>query len=172
MPQPNVGWNQIILNCRSCKSTLVESINTNMELEMSIIGPLRFADQYCSSSNGAWRVLCLVFFNIQVESQGKEDDTGRLWTWTQDKDNRYCLRPLCKNMKRSAIATQCHCGLCWTAEPEQSVKQSRRTSFLNVIRDPFRPQEMKCLCLCLPDWLCIFQPAMRDSITQWLNAIH
>lgn len=28
---------------------------------MSIIGPLRFADQYCSSSNGAWRVLCLVF---------------------------------------------------------------------------------------------------------------
>lgn len=160
-----MGWISIFTNCRPCRDTLVESINTNMELEMNIIGVLRSADQYCSLCNGGW-----IHFFTQGESQEKEGDTGWFWTWKQDKDSYY-LRPLYTNMKRSSIATQCHCGLCWTAEPEQSVKQSRRpVSWMSyAILSCHRKWNV---FLCVPDWLCIFQPVMRDSITQWLNVIH
>lgn len=99
-------------------------------------------DQYSSFCNCGWKE------NIDCEhgeSQGNEGDTGPCCTRRRDKDNCCYLRPLYTTMERSAKATKCHSGLCWTAEPEQSVNWSRQAGSLNVIHNPSWPQEMKCV---------------------------
>lgn len=121
------------------------------------------ADQYCSFCN------CGLKENIDFEhgeSRGKERDTRPCWTRRRDKDDCCYLGPLYTNTKSSARATQCHSGLCWTAEPEQSVKQSIQASFLNVIHNPFWPQEVKCVLGYVSGCVWIFRPAMSEAQIQ------
>lgn len=86
-----------------------------------------------------------------IDCEGRERLGGGIGQYKakiQDKDSCYFLRPLYTNMERSAKATQCHTGLCWFTDPEQSAKWSRRPGSLNVIVHPFWPQEMPLCALC------------------------
>lgn len=90
---------------------------------------------------------------------------GRYGAKRPDKDGCRYLRPLYANMERSAKASQCHSGLCWFAEPEQSAKRSRRHGSLNVIHNPFWPREMKCVCLSVCYVMCL--AGFESSSQRW-----
>lgn len=167
----NTAWAQVKVNCRcSLKSvTLKKPHLWHIEVDRWAARNLFYKEEAKDVSVLWAMLLCKALINTAaslITGNKRNIDCERRESWRkQDKDGCCYLRPLYANMERSAKASQCHSGLCWFSEPEQSAKRSRRPCSLNVIHNPFWPQEMKCVCLSVCYVMCLAR--FESSSQRW-----